>query len=112
MIRLTPPEFHGCEACRPEDFLACRSCGLQNIERSKPDPASLGAFAALTPKFIAEFSALRKRLAEALTALLKEGPIINPMREPGNSPLALAACLRTQRGAPRPVSSLLNCTAI
>ena len=74
MIRLTPPKFYGCEACRPEDFLACRSCGLQNIERSKPDPASLGAFAALTPGFIAEFSALRKRLAEALAALLKEGP--------------------------------------
>lgn len=74
MIRLTPPKFYGCEACRPEDFLACRSCGLQNLERSKPDPASLGAFAALTPGFIAEFSALRKRLAEALAALLKEDP--------------------------------------
>ena len=73
MIRLTPPKFYGCEACRPEDFLACRSCGLQNSDRTWPDPASSGAFAALTPKFIAEFSALRKRLAEALAALLKEG---------------------------------------
>lgn len=74
MIRLTPPKFYGCEACRPEDFLACRSCGLQNSDRTWPDPASSGAFAALTPKFIAEFSALRKRLAEALAALLKEDP--------------------------------------
>lgn len=73
MIRLMPPKFYGCEACRPEDFLACRSCGLQNSDRTWPDPASSGAFAALTPKFIAEFSALRKRLAEALAALLKEG---------------------------------------
>lgn len=74
MIRLMPPKFYGCEACRPEDFLACRSCGLQNSDRTWPDPASSGAFAALTPKFIAEFSALRKRLAEALAALLKEDP--------------------------------------
>lgn len=74
MIRLTTPKFYGCEACRPEDFLACRSCGLQNSNRTWPDPASSGAFAALTPKFIAEFSALRKRLAEALAALLKEDP--------------------------------------
>lgn len=74
MIRLTPPKFYGCEACRPEDVLACRSCGLQNSDRTWPDPASSGAFAALTPKFIAEFSALRKRLAEALAALLKEDP--------------------------------------
>lgn len=129
MIRLTTPKPYECECefCQPEDSLDCRNCWTRRVvarlgayEDSGLEPeqaaslASSNAFSALTPGFIAEFSALRKRLAEALTALLKEDPHHKSYEGTWELTFGFDSVFEDSKGSAPPCFFLikLSCTAI